>query len=149
MRDNFSVRANGTVSLSISADNGLASYCDSISSQDYYFSNWSTHTRDQVDVPHIAYRFLQAGGSNFSELSLPRPFTSFPGLGGGCSHLNNCSHHGVCNFCQKKCECDEGFGSRTDLVIKGRDLANSCATSKFLIDVCHWLDSCHVFYWCV
>ena len=62
---------------------------------------------------------------------LPVTFNQFPGIGTGCSHLKNCSGHGTCDYCYGKCICDEGYGAATDLIVRGRDVSNSCSKRKF------------------
>jgi len=52
---------------------------------------------------------------------------TFSGVGVGCTELNGCSKHGQCDFCTQKCTCDAGYGSPSDIIMKGRDIDGTCA----------------------
>lgn len=119
--------------------NNIAAYCGSPSSTDYF--NASTNLEGTTSVPSILYRNKYNTGtdglvynsslpSEYVEYTFPKPFISFPQVGSGCSNRNHCSNHGVCNYCSKSCTCYEGYGSRLDIVTKGRDLGSSCNTRK-------------------
>ena len=125
-RSYVNIAANTSLSISIPNGNYISAYCSLPSSALYYNSS---HLVNSVLVPNARYRYIN-DNNTFSPFSKPIAFSSFPAIGKGCAHLKNCSGHGTCNYCLSQCICDHGYGSLMDVTANGRDISNSCDTSK-------------------
>ena len=53
-------------------------------------------------------------------------FDEFNGIGAGCSELEECSGHGVCDYCNNRCICDAGYDADTSFT-------TTCKQSKYAI----------------
>lgn len=140
------VQSNTSLTIWLPDENGLSLFCGWPSSAEYFTEELGVPNSLQsfAAVPTLSYRFLEytssGGVGSFGEWTHPKPFSSFAQLGNGCSHLNDCSGHGTCDYCRGTCVCDAGYGAASDLVVLGRDVSNSCKSSKYTMFV--WGKSC-------
>jgi len=84
-----------------------------------------------LSVPSIATRIVHENGTLGSFTTDFVAFDSFPRVGEGCGDQDACSGHGVCDYCNKKCVCDDGYGNADDTKFIGLGLtSSSCASRK-------------------
>lgn len=124
------------VAITVFSSNKIQIHCGIAGSNDYstigYRSRVSSVVSSSIlSVPSIASRVVYANGTLGSYTSDFVPFDVFPRVGEGCDDQDKCSGHGVCDYCNKKCICDEGFGNEGDTKFIGLQVtSSSCAYRK-------------------
>ncbi len=124
------VVAGSSISLYFDKYNGLKSFCGSPSSVIYYNSSYlskymlSYSRLTSPSVPFVSYEWTN--GTRSSNLTL----SYFSGFDEDfCLNiLKNCSSHGICDYCQRKCICDEGYGRSSDVTVIGRGVSDICSS---------------------
>lgn len=107
--------------------NGLMAFCAAPPSSLFSIS-------DSVNMyPTFTYSYKKVIDGAEQLFSSSLQLVDYGGVGSGCINQNNCSGHGVCDYCHQNCVCDSGWGSRTDLIVIGRNIKNSCKDRKFVI----------------
>lgn len=48
-------------------------------------------------------------------------------MGTGCQNDKSCNANGICDWCNDKCICREGYGSPTDLIMAGKNIRKDCS----------------------
>ena len=48
-------------------------------------------------------------------------------MGTGCQNDNICNENGICDWCNDKCICREGYGSPTDMIMIGKNIRKDCS----------------------
>ena len=140
--ENIILEENSTISVTIYDTNEISAYCGMPSSTIYYSTDYQsripslTSTTTTV-VPSIATMSLYSNGTLAQLTSEFIEFGTFPMLGSfDCSYLNDCSGHGVCDYCAMRCVCDDGYGSALDLyrgfVNLGNDISSTCSMRKYI-----------------
>jgi hypothetical protein len=111
-RFNQTISTGTSTTLKIYPSNGISAYCGFPSSSFFH------SVKARVTYPPFTIRT----NSTNSTQSFPK----YDGLGSGCAHLNDCSGHGLCDYCLGKCKCDDGYGSDNDIIAIGAGLDGSC-----------------------
>lgn len=113
------------VRINFMESNGIYATCGFPSS----VSHSSSYSVDvKTDIPTFS-TFFTSGLSTLS--SITDDFSYFPSVGPGCGVWNDCSGHGLCNFCSEECECVDGFGSNTDLLFAAKVASKRCNASTY------------------
>lgn len=124
LKDTVSFTNQTRLSISIYESNNIGVYCGMPSSDTYYSAEYQSRLfTDAIEtLPLMGSKTVESDGSLGAFTSDFVPFRSFPTVGSdgfNCSYLNYCSGHGVCDYCNQQCVCDDGYGKASDLVPVG------------------------------
>lgn len=117
--------ADTYLNVTILASNGIYAYCGFASS--YTFVKSTSAEAFQITSTVSDRRTDNAMGT-YRDVTLSSVTTPFvhEQLGRGCSSFHNCNGYGTCDFCAERCECNDGFGSATDIIATGAAISGSC-----------------------
>jgi hypothetical protein len=115
LREGQLARQYEAVTLTILAENGLRAYCG-------FPSEVSLISYNAIDD------FRITSNTTGATIALEREQ-----MGIGCSLYSHCGVYGLCDFCNEKCYCKDGFGSLTDTLMNGRPVVGNCDHRKLSI----------------
>lgn len=70
---------------------------------------------------HFHIRVLPNTNSSIRHGIPATPFESANAIGSGCALLNYCSGHGNCNHCLSRCDCEHGYGAKSEVPHRQRE----------------------------
>lgn len=115
LREGQTVSKFEAIVLTIFAENGLRAYCG-------FPSDSSAISYTQI-VPTIIASNVSTDRSG--EMARDH-------MGSQCSLYSHCGTYGLCDYCTEKCHCNEGFGSSTDIIVKGGSISGNCMHRKLM-----------------
>ena len=126
------------LSIKVYPSNNIRLYCGAVSSATYRSDSYESRvsfasSAFTTAIPTVLTRFALEDGVSGGDTSYHEEFSHFPQIGEGCANLDDCSGNGICDYCSQTCFCDMGFGNPADFAQRGRDVASSCATSKYTV----------------